>query len=243
MSMMDSRQSTQTDGMDVVADSLPPRHTKHGRRRQESDSSTADYLKSRNSRKGFYYIQIILYTFLALIAAIIIYYYVNTQNQEALTDKPAVDPLDNSLEQQAQNGNHHGQTSALQVQEQEAEEHGVEEGKEESEQQSENNDLDKPEATPDVVRNGQKKEYPEQHFKQPSGESERVEEPPQPERTSPQIRTVHTVQAGETLYSITMRYYNSKQYMDYLAEYNGIKDPTKDVKVGMNIQIPELNTN
>ncbi|MBO8170657.1 MAG: LysM peptidoglycan-binding domain-containing protein [Bacillaceae bacterium] len=54
-------------------------------------------------------------------------------------------------------------------------------------------------------------------------------------------RTIyHRVQKGETLFSITMKYYGSKIYMDKLAEYNHIQDPAQ-LKAGTVLEIPPLN--
>ncbi len=53
------------------------------------------------------------------------------------------------------------------------------------------------------------------------------------------IVIVHVVQPQETLYSITMKYYINSDYQKKLAQYNDIKDPSKDIKVGMKLKIPE----
>lgn len=239
MSMMESQQ-TQTNDISIEVDSLPPRHTKHGRRRQEKSEHNQDDVSNRG--RGLYYIQIILYTFLALIAAIIIYYYVNTQQQETMMDKQAVDPLVSFLEQEAQNGNNanNGELSLStteQTEENTFSEKQAQDAKEEWTDEQQVKDVVA--KLPELVRPEQKKEYPEREYTGSSGEQDEIEEPPQETSSQPKLKAVHTVQAGETLYSITMKYYSNKDYINYVAKFNGIKDPTTDVKVGMKLNIPE----
>ena len=50
---------------------------------------------------------------------------------------------------------------------------------------------------------------------------------------------VHEVQPQETLYSITMKYYINSDFQKKLAQYNDIKDPSTDIKVGMKLKIPD----
>ncbi|QOY34966.1 L,D-transpeptidase family protein [Anaerobacillus isosaccharinicus] len=61
------------------------------------------------------------------------------------------------------------------------------------------------------------------------------------ELPDPLITAFHEVKQGETLFSITMNYYQASQYQDPLATFNGIKNPTIDVKAGMILQIPTLS--
>ncbi|MCT8138083.1 LysM peptidoglycan-binding domain-containing protein [Anaerobacillus sp. CMMVII] len=56
----------------------------------------------------------------------------------------------------------------------------------------------------------------------------------------PLILAFHEVKQGETLFSITMNYYQSGSFQEQLAIYNGIKDPASDIKIGMTLQIPNL---
>lgn len=49
----------------------------------------------------------------------------------------------------------------------------------------------------------------------------------------------HRVLPGETLYSITMKYYGSKKYMDELAAYNGIGN-NSNIRTGTVLKIPDL---
>lgn len=58
------------------------------------------------------------------------------------------------------------------------------------------------------------------------------------ELPDPKIIAFHEVKPGETLFSITMKYYQQGIYQNSLATFNLIKDPTKDVKAGMMLQIP-----
>ncbi|OLO38798.1 hypothetical protein BTR23_11085 [Alkalihalophilus pseudofirmus] len=54
----------------------------------------------------------------------------------------------------------------------------------------------------------------------------------------PDIIAFHEVLKGETLFSITNKYYGSANELISLAKYNGIVDPSTDVKVGMKLNIP-----
>lgn len=220
MSMMQSQQ-TETNDMSIEIGSLPPRHTKHGRRRPERNRQDHIDVKSRN--KGLYYIQIILYTFLALIAAVIVYYYVNTDSHEAMADKETADPLEIFLEREAQNHNKPDprELSSSVVEQQESV----------MEQQEDTATQEKKAPSEEPREEVREEETDEQ---QPE-----IDQPAQDTSTQPKLRAVHTVQAGETLYSITMKYYKNKEYLNYVAQFNGIKDPTTDVKVGMKLSIPE----
>lgn len=238
LSMIDSQHPTRMEDNTVAVDTLPPRHSKHGRRKSDDEqhemveSKAKDNIK--NKSKSFLYIQIILYTFLALIAAIIILYYANDQRIDKVSDEP-IDPMENFLQKQAQNG-----TPSVGNLEPDSSQ------KEESTnvtQDNKNQEIDITKDVPDLVRSEQKKDYTENGYNETSEERDRVEEPPQsstPSSTDPNIRLEHTVQSGETLYSITMRYYKSKTHLDYLAKFNGIKDPTTDIRVGMKLKIPEI---
>lgn len=58
----------------------------------------------------------------------------------------------------------------------------------------------------------------------------------------PEIITKHQVAQGETLYSITRKYYNTTEHLISLARYNNIGDPKTDVKAGMYVTIPHPKT-
>ncbi|RXI96712.1 LysM peptidoglycan-binding domain-containing protein [Anaerobacillus alkaliphilus] len=61
------------------------------------------------------------------------------------------------------------------------------------------------------------------------------------ELPDPAILAFHQVKQGETLFSITMQYYQQGKFQEHLASYNGIKNPATDVKVGMVLKIPNLS--
>jgi lipoprotein-anchoring transpeptidase ErfK/SrfK len=56
--------------------------------------------------------------------------------------------------------------------------------------------------------------------------------------SNPKVIDIYKVKAGDTLFSITQRYFNRGWYINYVQSANGIKDPNIDIKVGMKITIP-----
>ncbi|HJV44774.1 MAG TPA: LysM peptidoglycan-binding domain-containing protein [Bacillota bacterium] len=48
----------------------------------------------------------------------------------------------------------------------------------------------------------------------------------------------HKVQTGDTLYKISLKYYHTGRYTDYLAKHNHLKSPS-DLTVGKIIEVPE----
>ncbi|MBM6616807.1 L,D-transpeptidase family protein [Bacillus suaedaesalsae] len=58
-----------------------------------------------------------------------------------------------------------------------------------------------------------------------------------PQATSGVVIIHHTLDEKETLYSIAKRYYKNDK-LQYLINYNGIDDPSVDVKVGDTIKVP-----
>lgn len=57
--------------------------------------------------------------------------------------------------------------------------------------------------------------------------------------------TIHIVKSGENLFRISILYYNSGEYYEQIANYNGLNSAS-DIYVGMNLKIPskeELMTN
>ncbi|OIJ12554.1 hypothetical protein BKP37_14100 [Anaerobacillus alkalilacustris] len=61
------------------------------------------------------------------------------------------------------------------------------------------------------------------------------------ELPDPLILAFHEVKQGETLFSITRQYYQASIYQDRLATYNSIIDPTKDIKPGLVLSIPNFS--
>jgi nucleoid-associated protein YgaU len=51
------------------------------------------------------------------------------------------------------------------------------------------------------------------------------------------VPETHVVQPGETLYSISMKYYNNQIYAGDIEELNGISDPNR-IQVGMELKLP-----
>jgi cytoskeletal protein RodZ len=198
---------------------LPPRHTKHGKRNDEEIDQETE------RKKGFPVIQIVLYAFLALIAALLLFLFwqesQTAPSSTASTNKPA--------EEVSKQGE--GSSSEL-----------GQETKEDTSKKTDPNSSDKDDGNeePEPIGAVEEKEDNQngnglQSDKgQDAEESEQSEEP----NSGPKKMAEHIVQPGETFYAITMKYYHSKKYMDYLAQYNGIKN-IRDVQAGTTLIIPE----
>ncbi len=52
---------------------------------------------------------------------------------------------------------------------------------------------------------------------------------------------IHVIQAGENLYRISKKYYNTGKYYQALSDYNGLANPDA-IYAGLKIKIPDLNT-
>lgn len=52
---------------------------------------------------------------------------------------------------------------------------------------------------------------------------------------------VHIVQSGENLYRISLKYYQSGEYVEALAKYNGLDNPDQ-IYVGLQLKIPDKQT-
>lgn len=63
------------------------------------------------------------------------------------------------------------------------------------------------------------------------------------ESTNPSEVVVHKVQPNETLFIITMLYYDNSSAQEKVAAYNGITNPEKEVQAGMDLQIPDPSYN
>jgi LysM repeat protein len=50
----------------------------------------------------------------------------------------------------------------------------------------------------------------------------------------------HTIKEKDTLYGVMSSYYNLADYQKRIADFNDIHDPSKDIKVGMELKVPNL---
>lgn len=194
-----------------IEGSLPPRSTKHSR---EHESEEEGFEKTRR----FPMIQMILFAFIALIAAFLVFYFWQQYDVPSST-KPYVDPLESSNQQENQQDQ--GDFSEIPEKDVSLEEDGDINNKEQDqgkEDISDNNQVDKEPAD-----------------KQPTDKQDSVVEEP---KQGPAVRTIHTIQPGETMYSITMKYFGTSDYIEYLAEFNQIND-IREIKSGMELKIPE----
>lgn len=54
--------------------------------------------------------------------------------------------------------------------------------------------------------------------------------------------TVVTVERGDTLDSLSLKYYNTPVYYWVIADFNRIQDPFKPLEVGQSLRIPAFTT-
>lgn len=219
---------------------LPPRYTKHGKRNDEETDQEME------REKSFPVIQIILYAFLALIAAFLIYWFWQ-ENQSA----PSVTPPTTESQEESSQEDKGDPASDI----------SDDEGDKSKETDSDLNDMSKDDMEESEAGNAETGEESGEEIEQDSQaeeasdnqnesgshaegdqnptNAEQSEESPdsQSPTTESNIIAEHIVQSGETLYSITMKYYHSKKYMNYLAEHNGIND-TRNIEAGTKLIIP-----
>jgi cytoskeletal protein RodZ len=191
---------------------LPPRYTKHGKRNDEETDQEME------REKSFPVIQIILYAFLALIAAFLIYWFWQ-ENQSA----PSVTPPTTESQEESSQEDKGDLTSDI----------SDDEGDKSKETDSDLNDTSKDDMEESEAGDAETSEESDEGIEQDPQADEASDE----STTEPIIIAEHIVQSGETLYSITMKYYHSKKYMDYLAEYNSIND-TRNIEAGTKLIIP-----
>jgi cytoskeletal protein RodZ len=205
--------------------SLPPRYTKHGKRNEEETDQ-----EEMEREKNFPVIQVILYAFLALIAAFLIYWFLQ-QNQTA----PSATTPTTESQEESSSDEKGGATSDVgdeQVNKSNETDSDMSDASKDNEEESAVGDADTEvveESEDGVEQNPQTEPTNTEQSEESPDSQEPVEEP--------SIIAEHTVQSGETLYSITMKYYSSKKYMYHLAEYNGIKD-TRNIEAGTKLIIP-----
>jgi LysM repeat protein len=213
---------------------LPPRSLKHGKNKEdltspESESSTTN--ENKPKRKIFYFIQFLLWAFLSII--LFIFSWLLYQNDKFNFFTPSMDK----------------------VQEEREVENGIDQKKEHMDQAKESEspslldkdpfqlndrESEKVEGTKEIEE-GPKEAGDEKVEEETTGAEENAqngEGQNNLEETPPRIIAEHVVQPGETFYRITVKYYQSREYEDYLAEFNGIKDKTQ-IQSGMILKIPE----
>jgi cytoskeletal protein RodZ len=218
---------------------LPPRYTKHGKRKDEEMDQEME------REKSFPLIQIVLYTFLAIIAAFLIFWFWQ-ENQTAPSSTTPTDSQEEVLQKEKDDSTSDtgdvgddgsretdsGLSDQDEHDEGDSSKGGAGEGSGDGIEQDPQTQAD--ESSDNQTQSNDTKS--DQNSQEP-GQSQESPSSQEPVSES-KIMAEHIVQPGETLYSITMKYYHSKKYMDYLAEYNGIKD-TRNVEAGVKLMIPE----
>jgi cytoskeletal protein RodZ len=194
-----------------IEGSLPPRSTKHSREHESEDDGF-------EKPKKFPVIQMILFAFIALIAAFLVFYFYQQYNTPLAT-KPYIDPVESVNQQE-------DQVDQIDSPKAPKEEVSLEENGEIN--NTEEQDQDKENTKDNTKDNSQSdKENTEK-------QNQAIEEPKQ----APTLRTLHIIQPGETMFSITMKYFGSSDFIDYVAEFNQISD-IREIKSGMELKIPE----
>lgn len=235
--------------------SLPPRSVTHRKRREEkelkrrrfrkeSDLNDDDYIdvdeqaeeegeeqeqedqeeqpRRPRKRSSFLLIQVILFTFLALILTFLLFWY--WQEQKNLATQPVSDPFDRLVEQ----GAFH---PVLTPEELEEDQEGPEQGEDGAAGQQ------KPSDERDSTSGGSPDD-------DQAGKDEEQKDAPSLEEQDSSVKeqkiiAEHTIQSGETLYRISVKYYGTGEYAEAIAEFNDITDKRK-IRSGMVLQIPEL---
>ena len=68
---------------------------------------------------------------------------------------------------------------------------------------------------------------------------------PSVEKKAPAVKEgeikIHIIEAGDNLGKISSKYYGTQKHWQKLAEYNGLKPPNYNIRLGMKLKIPELS--
>ncbi|GAA0367169.1 LysM peptidoglycan-binding domain-containing protein [Bacillus horti] len=178
-------------------------------------------------KRAFLWIQVFLFTFLALILSfLLVWYWQERQNQAT---EPHQDPFDRLLEQGALNPGGTG-VGADDDDSNESNQPEANDGSVDFGEGSEIEDNSSPEG--DSV-DASEEETPDQETDESRDEDEEEDSP-----TDRKILATHTIQPGEGLYRISINYYG-QNYADELAKFNGISDPG-NIQSGTTILIPEM---
>lgn len=207
-----------------IEGSLPPRRSKHGRD-NEHQSEEEGFEKP----KRFPIIQMILFAFIALIAAFLVFYFWQQYKAEQpLTTESNVDTVArvNQQDQGSSSEPPEGDVSF----EDDGDINNEEEQDDNKEELSDNEQENKESS---VEQDQDMDQDQEQDQEQDLDQNQTGVEP-----KKGSVRTMHTIQPGETMYSITRKYFGSHDYIDFLAEFNDIKD-IREIQSGMKLKIPE----
>lgn len=259
-----------------VPGQLPPRSVKHGRKQEQNNDYTNNLDDNKewedtesvevteenmdeesgnaNKKKHFKFpfIQIMLYTFLAFILTIIIYWawentmmkdffiagYETSSEQEEETNI-FINNGSNGESDESDTGNidddFNNNSEQLEAPQQ----------RDEDEADKRHHNQKEEDGTTSNGTSGESRDEKEQQNRSNSNEQKESEKESKKEseknneQDDVKVIAVHTVQEGENLFRITMKYYGSNEHQDYIAQFNNINDPSTDVKVGMQIKIPE----
>lgn len=208
-----------------IEGSLPPRSTKHSREHESEDEGL-------EKPKRFPVIQMILFAFIALIAAFLVFYFYQQYNTPPTT-KPYIDPVEGVNQQEDQVE----QKDSPKVAEEEVslEDNGEINNNTEEQDQDKDKDKDKDNIKDSNQSDQENIKDSNQTAKETSEKQDQVTEEP---KQAPTVRTLHIIQPGETMFSITMKYFGSSDFIDYVAEFNQISD-IREIKSGMELKIPE----
>ncbi len=211
---------------------LPPRHIKHGKKKPESageESNREETGVKKSPSKAFsFIIQSLFWSLFLFIFAIFGFAMHRDGNLDWLF-KPPTEPTiqmetgepKDKQDSDADNGGVDGEDMT------ESEEENVEQI---DQQTNENNkEADKEEQAAENEKEEQKKEEEVKKDEAPSSSKPAA---------TPKVIKEHVVQPGETFYRITVNYYGSSSYQEYLAKFNNISDTTQ-IQAGTKLKIPE----
>ena len=89
----------------------------------------------------------------------------------------------------------------------------------------------------------EEKEKKEEEKKKPEAKTPAVV--PTVEKKAPAVKEgeikIHVIEAGDNLGKISSKYYGTQKHWQKLAEYNGLKPPNYNIRLGMKLKIPELS--
>lgn len=204
--------------------SLPSRSEIHQHKRKQ------EQLRRRRTKNPLLQVLLLFFLLLPIIAYSVYSNYMNREHVKG--EKPKANEEVTVMEENNVAKNPESKDDSMK----ESEEDQQEESKEEKESSSiENNTAPPPVQQPPAVKETEpvKEEVPKQ---QPEQKPVQPQQEQKTEEKQEGKTTTHTVQQGETLFRISMKYYNSQAGIEKIRQANGISG--NDINVGQVLKIP-----